>query len=202
MAKQRATRIYRGLTPEEQQRWNQANAEAESEKKEILAKARRIKAARNKVNVAVREAMKALKRERQAQGLSLSDVEKRTGIGRAALSRLENETELNPTVVTLTRYAEALGKEVVLNFGDRPLEDANGTAFKRACRRDRSNYQLAANPAATTPGENRPQWTEGLTRPCVPWTAKQDEIIRRVQSISLDWECGSYDRTPSIAVHA
>ena len=116
MAKQRATRIYRGLTPEEQQRWNRANAEAESEKKEILAKARRIKAARNKVNVAVREAMKALKRERQAQGLSLSDVEKRTGIGRAALSRLENETELNPTVVTLTRYAEALGKEVVLNF--------------------------------------------------------------------------------------
>ena len=116
MAKQRTTRIYRELTPEEQQRWNRANAEVEGEKEEILAKARRLKAARNRVNVAVREAMKALKRERQAQGLSLSDVEKRTGIGRAALSRLENETELNPTVVTLTRYAEALGKEVVLNF--------------------------------------------------------------------------------------
>ena len=116
MAKQRATRIYRELTLEEQQRWNRANAEVESEKEEILAKARRIKTARNRANVAVREAMKALKRERQAQGLSLSDVEKRTGIGRAALSRLENETELNPTVVTLTRYAEALGKEVVVNF--------------------------------------------------------------------------------------
>jgi len=116
MAKRQAKRIYRELTPEEQQRWNRANAEVESEKEEILAKARRIKTARNRVNVAVREAMKALKRERQAQGLSLSDVEKRTGIGRAALSRLENETELNPTVVTLTRYAEALGKEVVLNF--------------------------------------------------------------------------------------
>ena len=116
MAKQRTTRIYRELTPEEQQRWNRANAEAESEKEDILAKARCLKAARNRVNVAVREAMKALKRERQAQGLSLSDVEKRTGIGRAALSRLENETELNPTVVTLTRYAEALGKEVVVNF--------------------------------------------------------------------------------------
>src|SRR3990170_4549486 len=116
MAKQEATRIYRELTPEEQQRWNRANAEVEIEKEDILAKARRIKAARNKVNVAVREAMKALKLERQAQGLSLSDVEKRTGIGRAALSRLENETELNPTVVTLTRYAEALGKEVVVNF--------------------------------------------------------------------------------------
>ena len=106
----------RELTPEEKQRWSQAVKETESEKKEILAKGRRVKAARDRVNVAVREAMQALKRERQAQGLSLSDVEKRTGIGRAALSRLENETELNPTVVTLTRYAEALGKEVVVNF--------------------------------------------------------------------------------------
>jgi predicted transcriptional regulator len=116
MAKRQAKRIHRDLTPEEQQRWNRANAEVERDKEDILAKARRVKAARNRVNVAVREAMKALKLERQAQGLSLSDVEKRTGIGRAALSRLENETELNPTVVTLTRYAEALGKEVVLNF--------------------------------------------------------------------------------------
>jgi predicted transcriptional regulator len=111
-----AKRIRRELTPEEQQRRNRANAEAESEKEQIFAKAHRVKAARNRVNVAVREAMKTLKRERQAQGLSLTDIEKRTGIGRAALSRLENETELNPTVVTLTRYAEALGKEVVVNF--------------------------------------------------------------------------------------
>ena len=116
MAKRQAKRIHRELTPEEKQRWKRAGKEAESQKGEILAKGRRIKAARKRVNAAVREAMKALKRERQAQGLSLSDVEKRTGIGRAALSRLENETELNPTVVTLTRYAEALGKEVVVNF--------------------------------------------------------------------------------------
>lgn len=116
MAKRQARRTYRELTPDEKRRWIQAKDEAEREKEEILAKARRIKAARNKVNLAVREAMKALKAERQAQGLSLSDVEKKTGIGRAALSRLENETELNPTVVTLTRYAEALGKEVVVNF--------------------------------------------------------------------------------------
>jgi predicted transcriptional regulator len=116
MAKQQAKRIHRELTSEEKRRWNRACKDAETEKEAILAKGRRMKSARNRVNVAVREAMKVLKRERQAQGLSLSDVEKRTGIGRAALSRLENETELNPTVVTLTRYAEALGKEVVVNF--------------------------------------------------------------------------------------
>jgi predicted transcriptional regulator len=116
MEKRQPNRIYRDLTPREKQRWQQANQDAEGQKEAILDQGRRVKAARGKVNVAVRKAMKTLKRERHAQGLSLSDLEKRTGIGRAALSRLENNSELNPTVVTLTRYAEALGKEVVLNF--------------------------------------------------------------------------------------
>ena len=49
MAKRQAKRIHRELTTEEKQRWNRANAEAESEKEDILAKARRIKAARNRV---------------------------------------------------------------------------------------------------------------------------------------------------------
>ena len=116
MAKRQAKRIRRALSPDEQQRWQRARGEAEREKEEILAKGRRIKAAHNRVKVAVSEALKLLKAERQAQGLSLSDVEKRSGIGRAALSRLENETEPNPTVMTLTRYAEALGKRLVVNF--------------------------------------------------------------------------------------
>jgi predicted transcriptional regulator len=116
MSKRLAKRIVRGLEPEEMQRWNRARKETESHKDEILAKGRKIKAAHGRVNAAVREAMKMLKAERQSQGLSLSDVEKRSGIGRSALSRLENETELNPTVVTLTRYAEALGKKIVVNF--------------------------------------------------------------------------------------
>ncbi len=116
MAKRQAKRVRRNLTPEEKQRWDRARDEAEREKKEILAKGRRVKAARGQVDVAVRDALKILKAERQAQGLSLSDVEQRTGIGRGALSRLENETEANPTVVTLTRYAEALGKRLVVSF--------------------------------------------------------------------------------------
>ena len=62
------------------------------------------------------DAFRLLKAERQALGLSLSDIEEKSGIGRAALSRLENEAEPNPTVVTLTRYAEALGKRLVVSF--------------------------------------------------------------------------------------
>jgi len=116
MEKRQARRLRRGLTPEEQRRWQQASQEAEGEKDEIHAAGRRIKAARNRVQVAVRDAFKLLKAEREALGLSLSDVEKKTGIGRTALSRLENETEPSPTVLTLIRYAEALGKQLVVWF--------------------------------------------------------------------------------------
>jgi predicted transcriptional regulator len=114
--KREARRLRRQLTPEEKQRWPQARKEADAEKEEILAKGRRIKAARNRARVAIRDALKTLKVEREAQGLSLSDIEHRSGIGRAALSRLENETEPNPTMVTLTRYAEALGKRLVVSL--------------------------------------------------------------------------------------
>jgi len=116
MGKRQARRLRRELTPEESRRWRQAQEEAEGEREAILAEGRRVKAARNRVQVAIRDAFRLLKAERQALGLSLSDVEKKTGIGRAALSRLENETDPNPTVVTLTRYAQALGKQLVVSF--------------------------------------------------------------------------------------
>jgi hypothetical protein len=116
MAKRQAKRVHRDLTPEEKQRWQEARKEAESDKEKILVEGRRIKAAHNRVKAAVSDALKFLKAERRAQGLSLSDVEERTGIGRSALSRLENEIEPNPTVLTLTRYAEALGKKLVVSF--------------------------------------------------------------------------------------
>jgi DNA-binding phage protein len=116
MAKRQARSVRRELTPEERERWQRAVRETEAEKEDILARARRAKAAHSRVKAAIHDALKLLRAERQAQGLSLSDVEQRTGIGRAALSRLENETESNPTVVTLTRYAEALGKKLVVSF--------------------------------------------------------------------------------------
>lgn len=116
MVKRQAKRVRRELTPDEKKRWRRAQKAAEGDREDILAEGRRVKAVRNRVEVAVRDAFRLLKAQRQALGLSLSDVEKKTGIGRAALSRLENETEPNPTVVTLTRYAEALGKQLVVSF--------------------------------------------------------------------------------------
>jgi DNA-binding XRE family transcriptional regulator len=57
-----------------------------------------------------------LKKEREAAGLSLADVAERTGMDRAAISRLENGHQSNPTVETLMRYATALGKTIAWSF--------------------------------------------------------------------------------------
>ena len=65
-----------------------------------------------------------LKREREKQGLSLTDLGSRTGIDPAALSRLENGRQANPTVGTLGRVARALGKRIVLTLADVPPEEA------------------------------------------------------------------------------
>jgi predicted transcriptional regulator len=54
----------------------------------------------------------ALKRQREAKGLSLADVAERCGMDRSAVSRLENGVYLNPTLDTLYRYAAAIGAEI------------------------------------------------------------------------------------------
>ncbi len=67
---------------------------------------------------ALKQAIHILKAEREKAGLSLAALAKRTGIDKAALSRLENGKQPNPTMATLSRYAAALGKEVCLAFRD------------------------------------------------------------------------------------
>lgn len=63
-------------------------------------------------------AMAKLKSERQRQGLTLSDVSDRSGLDVGLLSRLENGKVVNPTLATLWRYADALGRTVTLDIGD------------------------------------------------------------------------------------
>jgi DNA-binding XRE family transcriptional regulator len=68
--------------------------------------------------IELRLALEALKKAREAAGLSLADVAERSGIDKAALSRLENGVHNNPTVDTLMRYAAALGKKLVWTLED------------------------------------------------------------------------------------
>jgi ribosome-binding protein aMBF1 (putative translation factor) len=70
--------------------------------------------------VAFRRFVMMLRRERERMGLSLADVAERAKIDKAALSRLENGQQLNPTVHTLERYVRALGKSLTWGIADRP----------------------------------------------------------------------------------
>lgn len=63
-------------------------------------------------------AVAVLKQQREAAGLSLAEVSRRSGIDAAALSRLENGRNQNPTLETLGRYARALGKRLTIGVQD------------------------------------------------------------------------------------
>ena len=64
----------------------------------------------------LRKTFAALKAVREQQGLSITDLAERTGIDRAMISRLENGQIDNPTIATMTRYARALGKKVLVSL--------------------------------------------------------------------------------------
>lgn len=70
------------------------------------------------VYLSLMAALVELKKAREAAGLSLADVAERSGIDKAALSRLENGIHDNPTVDTLMRYATAIGKKLVWTLQD------------------------------------------------------------------------------------
>lgn len=60
----------------------------------------------------------SLKKLRTRARLSLADMSARTGMDRAALSRLENGVADNPTLATMDRYLQALGKRMIIAFED------------------------------------------------------------------------------------
>jgi DNA-binding phage protein len=62
--------------------------------------------------LAVLELAAQLKQSRQAQRLSLSQVADRTGIDKAALSRIESGRNANPTIGTLETIARAIGARI------------------------------------------------------------------------------------------
>jgi DNA-binding XRE family transcriptional regulator len=76
--------------------------------------------------IELRALMVRLREVRERTGLSLTDLSERTGLTRAAISRLETGWNLNPTLETLFRYTAALG--VGLKFAtEEPAErEKNG----------------------------------------------------------------------------
>lgn len=56
----------------------------------------------------------SLKAAREAAGLSMAEVSRMAGIDLAALSRIENGQNANPTLATIRRYLAAVGKSMVI----------------------------------------------------------------------------------------
>lgn len=118
MAKKMGKRIYRSATEDEKVRHRKIRAQIEAELPDIRRRAREKLRKAETQGIAIRHAIAALKAERERQGLSLADVKERTGIDRSALSRLENNEEANPTLNTLARYADAVGKQMLIVLSD------------------------------------------------------------------------------------
>ncbi len=107
--RKKAKRIIRPLTPEEVDRVAAARRDVEAERDEILREGRIARQAWLAMRREVDQAVARLRAEREKRGLSLADVEEQSGLRRSVLSRLENDKTTNPTLLTLQRYAAALG---------------------------------------------------------------------------------------------
>ena len=66
----------------------------------------------------LKAALAAFRAERERQGLSLTDLQERTHIDRATISKLERGEIPNPTVGTLRVYAAGLGKRLAIGLAD------------------------------------------------------------------------------------
>jgi len=117
--KREIKRVYRELSPEKMADLRRVREIVEREDKPwIMAQLKEMEAARKAAQVELQRTCELLKAERENQGLSLADMQAKTGISRAALCRLENLVEANPTIATLKRIAEALGKKLIVGLTD------------------------------------------------------------------------------------
>lgn len=78
--------------------------------------------------ILLHQVLALLRHERERQQLTLADLEERTGISQAALSRLETGKAANPTIDTIYRISAALGKVVGCYLQDAPAPPKRRTA--------------------------------------------------------------------------
>jgi DNA-binding XRE family transcriptional regulator len=110
----RRIRRDRRLMPEEAAKYRRAREEVDRELPELIRRHHDRAAMVDQVEATVKQ----LKQEREKQGLSLADLTRLTGMDRSAISKLENGQRENPTMDTLARYAEAVGKRLVVTLSD------------------------------------------------------------------------------------
>ncbi len=102
----------RRLSPEETAKYKAIREQVQTELPDLIARHHERMAALDQLD----ELLRQLKAAREAKGLSLSDLTELTGMDASALSKLETGQRANPTVETLVRYAEAVGKRLVVSL--------------------------------------------------------------------------------------
>ena len=102
----------RPLSPEQAASYRKVREQVSAELPDLTARHHERLAALDQLQELIRQLMLA----REELGLSLADLTQRTGMDRSALSKLETGQRLNPTIETLARYAEAVGKRLVLSL--------------------------------------------------------------------------------------
>jgi DNA-binding XRE family transcriptional regulator len=102
------------LAPEEAAKYRTVREQVAQELPELVGRHQQRMATLDQLQVLLGQ----LKAAREAKGLSLSALTELTGMDRSAISKLETGQRANPTVETLVRYAEAVGKRLVVSLAD------------------------------------------------------------------------------------
>ena len=97
------------MSAEARGKYRLAVAEEASVKNENVAAASAIANELKAERKVIADLVARLRGARETVGVSLSELETRTGIQKSSLSRLENSIAPNPTMLTLHRYAAAIG---------------------------------------------------------------------------------------------
>ncbi len=113
MSLRRITRA-RHLSPEEAAKYREVREQVAEELPELITRHHERLVALDQVTDLVQQ----LKTAREEKGLSLSDLTRLTGMDRSAISKLETGQRLNPTIETLVRYADAVGKRLVVSLAN------------------------------------------------------------------------------------
>jgi DNA-binding phage protein len=111
-----AKRIIQKLTAEQAANYRRKVKEVESHKDEIIEQGKEMLARHRRRVAELGNIFQHLRSEREKRGLSLADMQRMTGMSREVICRLENQTDGNPTINSIQRYAEALGLKAMLQF--------------------------------------------------------------------------------------
>ena len=108
-------RTYVTLTPEQKRIRERELKALEAEKPELIRWAKKIFSEKEAMLQHVSELLQAA---RETSGITLEQLQELTGINKAQLSKLLN-ADGNPTLYTLHRVADALGKRLVVTLAEK-----------------------------------------------------------------------------------